>query len=407
MDLAYADIRSALLTNRSAGRNFGVGASETPTNTESGCRPDSMRQFSCPESVRGMSAMAGGRVIRRKPNNRAWKLTFGSFSGSDLPPPAWPSESRFGGALNACRKGIKMAATARSASALSVADINTSITNEPRIQDLALASRLGFTDPHKVRTLIARNADELASYGEVSATVAETSSAKGGRPGREYWLNEGQALLVCALSRTPQAAVVRKSLIDVFMAWRAGHLKPAATAAKQHNQDDVRAANRLAYDWSQRDFRRYQAWLHAHLQKLREAGWTDSADAALAQLSVDPLLIGRPASQGPLIGDEPVGVGAIHLPGGWLVFDSAISAGWRAGEQVLAVSPVGAVLTVTLADCWAGPDRYAQVPQYGPRTGWMPVPSTAGPSVRAARAVLVLGRVLSGRHAVAKAGAKA
>jgi hypothetical protein len=47
-------------------------------------------------------------------------------------------------------------------------------------------------------------------------------TAKGGRPGKAYYLNEGQALVICALSRTPKAVEVRKLIIDVFMAWRQG-----------------------------------------------------------------------------------------------------------------------------------------------------------------------------------------
>ena len=85
------------------------------------------------------------------------------------------------------------------------------LDGEPRIRDLELANRLGFTDPHKIRALIGRNKAELETYGGVSATVAETpetpaSPDAGGRPGREYWLNEGQALVICALSRKRAAA---------------------------------------------------------------------------------------------------------------------------------------------------------------------------------------------------------
>lgn len=115
-------------------------------------------------------------------------------------------------------------------SALNLSDLNTTINHEPRIRDLTLAERLGFADLHKVRTLIERNRPELETYGEVSATAAETS-AKGGRPGREYWLNEGQALTICALSRTPQAADIRRQVIQVYMDWRRGHHGAALSQA--------------------------------------------------------------------------------------------------------------------------------------------------------------------------------
>jgi len=107
--------------------------------------------------------------------------------------------------------------------ALAVADICGLPCDEPRIRDLRVAERLGMSNPHSVRTLIAANLNEMRLHGEVSQRRRETS-AKGGRPGKEYWLNEGQVLVICMLSRTPQAAQVRKEVIEVFMAYRRGLL---------------------------------------------------------------------------------------------------------------------------------------------------------------------------------------
>lgn len=107
----------------------------------------------------------------------------------------------------------------------------TVIDDEPRIRDLDLADRLGMADPHKIRTLIVSNIDELEMHGEVSARRAETS-ARGGRPGKAYYLNEDQALVICALSRTPKAAQIRKLIIDVFMDWRQDKL----VHVKEHNR---------------------------------------------------------------------------------------------------------------------------------------------------------------------------
>lgn len=109
----------------------------------------------------------------------------------------------------------------------------TTIDGEPRIRDLDLARRLQMVDPYKVRTLIAANRDELGAHGIVSARRAETLP-QGGRPGTDYYLNEGQALTICALSRTPVAAKIRRALIDVFMSHRRGELKPVAVVA--HNR---------------------------------------------------------------------------------------------------------------------------------------------------------------------------
>lgn len=95
----------------------------------------------------------------------------------------------------------------------------TTADDEPRVRDLDLAKALEFTDAHKIRNLIARNRDELETHGRVSATLAETTS-RGGRPGKAYYLNEPQALVICALSRTPVAVEVRRQLIQAFMAYR-------------------------------------------------------------------------------------------------------------------------------------------------------------------------------------------
>lgn len=94
---------------------------------------------------------------------------------------------------------------------------------EPRVRDLEIAERAGMKDPHKVRTRIEQNWDELAAHGEirVSARRAETS---GGRPGVEYWLTEDQAVALVALLRTPQARALRVALVKLFGALRRGEL---------------------------------------------------------------------------------------------------------------------------------------------------------------------------------------
>jgi len=93
--------------------------------------------------------------------------------------------------------------------------------NEPRILDTTLAKRLDFKRPRKVRDLVARNAEELTTYGPLPRHAPR-------RGALAYYLNEGQALLICALARTSQAATVRRALIDVFMAWRRGQLPASA-----------------------------------------------------------------------------------------------------------------------------------------------------------------------------------
>lgn len=105
------------------------------------------------------------------------------------------------------------------------------VRGEPRVFDLHLAANLGMTDTHDIRRLIVRNLPELEMHGTISGMVPEIRSGRG-RPGKAYYLNEGQALVVCALSQTPKAAEVRKVLIDVFMAWRLGKTVPV----KEHHR---------------------------------------------------------------------------------------------------------------------------------------------------------------------------
>lgn len=127
---------------------------------------------------------------------------------------------------------------------------------EPRIRDIDLAQRLGFAEDRAIRKIITRNLHELRSHGTlgetetgsagiwdaasqnasegISATAAENRGR--GRPGKEYWLNEGQALVICALSRTPQASLVRKALIECFLAYRRGQLPVEHQAAQSFAQ---------------------------------------------------------------------------------------------------------------------------------------------------------------------------
>lgn len=95
----------------------------------------------------------------------------------------------------------------------------TTIDGEPHVFDLHLAANLGMASIYEIRRTIAKNRNELEMYGELSG---QRTKSTGGRPGKAYYLNEGQALVICALSKTPRAAEVRKLIIDVFMAWRRG-----------------------------------------------------------------------------------------------------------------------------------------------------------------------------------------
>ena len=80
------------LTKDLIGAMLILGGVEPSEKTESGSHPDSMWHFSCPESVPAHDPLwrEGGEYKTRKGNIRARKLTFGSSSGSNLPPSAGP-----------------------------------------------------------------------------------------------------------------------------------------------------------------------------------------------------------------------------------------------------------------------------------------------------------------------------
>lgn len=96
----------------------------------------------------------------------------------------------------------------------------------PRLLDLRIAELLEYAEPRMIRKLIGRKLDELGRYGVVCSTVSQTTP-NGGRPGNEYLLNEGQALLICAVSETAKAADARETLIKTFMQYREGGKSPA------------------------------------------------------------------------------------------------------------------------------------------------------------------------------------
>lgn len=120
--------------------------------------------------------------------------------------------------------------------ALSISDLNTNVNHEPRLLDLRVAERLGYSRLRDVRAIIEKHQAELESYGTlVCANTPQTSV--GGRPGRTYWLNEAQTLLICMFSKTERAALVRKEVVEVYMAWRRGETpRQPYPAADERNQ---------------------------------------------------------------------------------------------------------------------------------------------------------------------------
>jgi hypothetical protein len=93
---------------------------------------------------------------------------------------------------------------------------------EPRVQDLDLAARLGYSRPRDIRQLIERMI-ERGRLTQVCGTVPQTSPL-GGRPSMEYYLTEAQALKVAAKSETEPADKLLDEIIRVFLLAKRGEL---------------------------------------------------------------------------------------------------------------------------------------------------------------------------------------
>lgn len=118
----------------------------------------------------------------------------------------------------------------------------TEIEGEPRARDIEIAERLGYARPRAIRDLIKNNLAEIEAFGTAPRRTAPFASGNGAvKETEEFWLNEEQALLLAALSKTENAAAVRAMLIRCFVAWRRGHLVPAVPA---HSVADFEAEAR-------------------------------------------------------------------------------------------------------------------------------------------------------------------
>lgn len=173
--------------------------------------------------------------------------------------------------------------------------------NEPRILDITLAERLGMAVARTIRTVISDNIAELEMHGNLLVTPTNSNiepyqedtsfrtpsgnPARGrGRPGKAYYLNEGQALVICALSRTPKAAQVRKLLIDVFMAYRQGklvHVKEHRRSLPQRRRNQIQFSfeENLESVYASTDHESLIAGLMTRLQNLEIAAFGEPQNA--------------------------------------------------------------------------------------------------------------------------------
>ena len=94
-------------------------------------------------------------------------------------------------------------------------DLEVLDEHDARVRDVDIAARAGMTRPRNVRQVIERNREELQMHGVLEVRCSEQQTS-GGRPGLEYWLNEGQSLALVALLRTEAAARIRFELIRAY-----------------------------------------------------------------------------------------------------------------------------------------------------------------------------------------------
>lgn len=100
------------------------------------------------------------------------------------------------------------------------------VEGELRVRDLDLAEVLGMKAPYAIRRIIEKHLP-----GEVLDRGSKTSPL-GGRPGREFWLTEEQALIVVTKSDTPRAAEITRTIVRVFRAAVRGELAPARSETR-------------------------------------------------------------------------------------------------------------------------------------------------------------------------------
>lgn len=205
---------------------------------------------------------------------------------------------------------------------ISIADLSVKDGDE-RVSHKRLAAALGMPVHYEMRRLIERNIVEFQRFGEVSSTVDETT-AKGGRPGKLLWLNEGQAILAAVRSDAPRAADVRYQVITAFMAYRQQRLaKPVhvrehdrrtsttidkAVSLKRSADRIERLVDQMELPTQVPDFLRhlYVAVMSANLRV--EAGEVQDFGRALERVLADRIVVlmgGKPSAQKVLENPNP------------------------------------------------------------------------------------------------------
>lgn len=116
----------------------------------------------------------------------------------------------------------------------------TPVNGEPRIHDLALADRLGFDRPRKIRDIIKRNHDKLLKFGGCP-TVGRCIEVGNGvkREVEEFYLNKKQAIFIAMKSETEKAFEVQEDIIHVYDAYLNGTVTASLPMARELKLRDL------------------------------------------------------------------------------------------------------------------------------------------------------------------------
>jgi hypothetical protein len=147
------------------------------------------------------------------------------------------------------------------------ARLDPTASGEVRIRDTDLGERLGMAQPLNIRSTIERYRGVLSDFGTIHAAREMVRIGSGAyRDTTVYYLNEEQALYLCALSRAEKAHFVRVALIRAFTAWRRAELVPAGKPTLPAFPDPVAVA---------------RAWADAEEAKQAARAAFDAAEAEL------------------------------------------------------------------------------------------------------------------------------
>lgn len=101
--------------------------------------------------------------------------------------------------------------------------------SEPRVRDLDLGARLGYERPAKFRELVKRLVrDGILNNYDIIPTVGRAKVGHGWREVVEYHLSQTGAILAIMRSDTQAATAIARQVVEVFLAYRAGLMKPTA-----------------------------------------------------------------------------------------------------------------------------------------------------------------------------------